>query len=413
MKVLWLSNCILSDSGITTSGSWLFAMSEALVNCGQIELYNMTFSKTIKSIVQEDTKILKQWVVPINEMQKLPNKDTIQNIHDIIQYINPDIIHIWGTESFWALIFSRGYINRKYILEIQGLKSACAQVFYGGMSFTDLLDCIRIREIIFPSHSLIAQKKIFSAWKRSEIEMISKSSFISVQSRWTKAQIIPYTSLDTHILMTLRPIRSSFLESKPWYPKSTFNIFTLSSSADSYKGFHIVIKALAIVKIKYPNIKLKVVGNIIKTRKYNFLRPGYVRFLLDLINDLGLKENIDFLGPKNASEIIDIMYDCDCSVQSSFVESYSAFLAESMAVGIPSVVAFSGAMPELAENNITALFYTPTDYVQCADKIMNLIENPDLARKISINSRTKAQNRNNIEAVVKRQLEIYNDFLKF
>ena len=94
-------------------------------------------------------------------------------------------------------------------------------------------------------------------------------------------------------------------------------------------------------------------------------------------------------------------------IHSSFVESYSLALAESMVVGVPSVVAWSGAMPELAQDGKEALFYSPTDYRRCAWLVCRLVDNVELAESVSSLARKRGLERNTTSSVVEHQVECY------
>lgn len=115
----------------------------------------------------------------------------------------------------------------------------------------------------------------------------------------------------------------------------------------------------------------------------------------------------------NATEIIDIMYKCLGMVQTSYVESYSLAVAEAQAVGIPSIISYAGAMPELATDHESGLFFSPGDHISCANKMIELIENPALAINISEESYTIANERNNNETVLSKQIEIYNKIINY
>ena len=73
----------------------------------------------------------------------------------------PDIIHIWGVESYWGLLTARGFVRGNVLLEIQGIRETCARVFYGGLSWPEVLSTIKTKEFIKPKISLPAQKFFF------------------------------------------------------------------------------------------------------------------------------------------------------------------------------------------------------------------------------------------------------------
>ena len=83
-----------------------------------------------------------------------------------------------------------------------------------------------------------------------------------------------------------------------------------------------------------------------------------------------------------------------------------------MAVGVPCVISYAGAMCELAEDGVSGLFYSPSDYRKCASQIERLIEDKNLAQRISANAREVALVRNNMESVVDTQKQIYSEVVK-
>ncbi len=406
MKVLWLSNCSLVDIENKGTGSWLFSMSKALCSRG-IELYNITQTSNSKLIEKQGNNI-KEWLLPKTKLiNGLPPQSHINLILNIVKEINPDIIHIWGVELYWGLLSARGYLKGNILLEIQGLYSSCAEVYYGGMSFNEILSTFRLKEILAFNRSLP-----YGKWKAKkklvyEKEIIGTHKYISVQSEWVKARISPYISEGTVILDTGIIVRDEFYECASWEYKGNDNpiVFAMSSGVVAYKGIHILLKSLFLLKKQYPGIKLHLAGDFQQGSKF-YKKGGYVKFLEKLIKLYDL--DVVFLGPLNASELIQEMKKCDVMVQPSFVESYSLALAEAMTVGIPCVVSFAGAMSELAIDNESALFYSPMDYYKCARQISRLLESQDLSNKLSQKSKEVACLRNKSDLVIETQLNIYN-----
>ena len=99
-------------------------------------------------------------------------------------------------------------------------------------------------------------------------------------------------------------------------------------------------------------------------------------------------------------------------VQTSFVESYSLAVAEAQVVGVPSIISYAGAMPELATNRESGLFYSPGDYISCAARMIELIEDEKLVNKLSDCAYELAHKRNDNEVVLSKQLNIYNKIME-
>ena len=202
------------------------------------------------------------------------------------------------------------------------------------------------------------------------------------------------------------------MNASPWNTPigDKIQLLSVSSGVFPYKGVHIAIKALAILKQYYPNILLKIAGNYQQNRRA-VKKHGYVRFLERTIQNLGLEDNIVFVGSLNTNELLAEMKRTNVMIHSSFVESYSLVLAEAMAVGVPGVISYAGAMSELAQDGVSGLFYSSADYRKCAYQVRRLIEDKELSRSISSAARRTAMERNNIQSVVANQLSIYNDVL--
>jgi glycosyltransferase involved in cell wall biosynthesis len=128
---------------------------------------------------------------------------------------------------------------------------------------------------------------------------------------------------------------------------------------------------------------------------------------LKQIKRLGLEQNVFLPGALSAEQLAERMQQSHAMIHASFVESYSLALAESMVVGVPNVVAWSGAMPELSTDNRDALFYSPTDYCKCAWLVGRLVEDTDLAQRLSSEARSRALLRNATAAVVDHQVDTY------
>ncbi len=415
MKILWLSNRVLTDAPTASTGSWLQAMSKALTQTADIELYNITTGNSDK-FVRNDCGSIKQWQTPkIRLKDGLPSQHIIEGLCKLIDEIAPDLIHIWGMEVFWGLLSSRKYITAyPVILEIQGLRYTCAEAYMGGLTQQEISSCIRLRDWFVPRRRIDKIQAVHRGWGKYEKEMLGAHHYISTQSQWVRASIAPYCSHDVKIFETLMAVRDQFMTSTPWnksFAKQPIQLLSVATGAIPYKGVHVAIRALAVLKQYYPDITLKIVGNYQQTRK-DVHKHGYVKFLERLIDENDLRKNVVFVGSLTTPDLVQAMQEAHIMLHTSHVETYSLALAEAMAVGIPGVISYAGALPELAQDGITGLFYSPNDFRQCAYQVRRLIEEPQLAHNISVASREIAMMRNDIDSVTTRQIEIYNQVIE-
>ena len=124
-----------------------------------------------------------------------------------------------------------------------------------------------------------------------------------------------------------------------------------------------------------------------------------------------VERNVVFLGALNASQIIEQIHQSNVMLQTSYVESYSLAVSEAMMAGVPLVVSYAGAMPELAQDRAAALFYTPSDFFSCAYRLKMIIGSDDLANALSKTARSIAERRNVASILGDLQISIYNDVL--
>ena len=411
MKVLWLSNSAFVSEKTKETGSWLQPMAEQLAS--SITLVNVT-DGIVEMPTSSNFKNIKQWIIPamVSNYGQEASTETCSIVKDIIEKEKPDLVHIWGTEKFWASIYRKGYIIAPAILEIQGLLAPYTEYYYGGLSIKEIFQSIHLKEIITPSRTLFHKKEVFRKRGMSETANIKSFKHISYQSQWVK-NYISFVNPSAILYPTKIMLRKAFLDSQKWNFHNVGDspvVFSTCSAAVTYKGMHIIIKAIALLKSKYPKIKLKLAGSI---NVGNKLLDGYSVFLNKLIKKYGLQENVIYLGSLDENQIITHLQEANACVIPSFIETYCLAFAESMIVGTPTIASFAGAMPELAENGKEALFYNSVDYYTCAALIDNVLQNRGLAETLSENGRTRRMKENNMNTVVKTQLEIYNKVLNY
>lgn len=410
-KIIWFCGAQFSDEKIKTTGTWLIAMGNALAEMEDLELYNVTYGN-VKSITQKNSKNITQWIIPFKDLKKYHRSSNalVSFVKKLDEEIKPDLIHVWGTENEFGFILNDAKLKTPVLIDIQGLLFAYVRFYYGGLDLKDLIKCIDLKELIKPKYHPYFIRRTFKKKGKQELRLISEAKYISVQSDWVHS-VIKSVNNTSPIFQTGIMLRREFYETSAWKrPENNnhINIFTSSSGPIPYKGIHVIIEAIALLKQTYPNIKLNIGGDFQVKKKYGVIRNGYMGWLIKKINELGLRDSISWLGMLSSDEIINEMHKSSVVVVPSYIETYCLFMAESMMVGVPSVVSFSGAMPQLAEHGKSALYFPPGDHWECARNIEKIIANPVLANMLSLEARKKAFERNDRINVLHTQLDIYN-----
>lgn len=410
MKILWVSTRIFDNNEETQSGVWQKALGTRLAENDGILLGNVSRKAGVNELSPCNYGKIQQWALPPDKVNKsgFPSELTFQRFEKIIEEFKPDIIQIWGSENPLKLLpFDKIFPGIK-VLTMQGVLGSIGPVLLSGLSFKEKVFTIGLRELL-KRKNLFKEKKSFLSEGNIEAEMIRRSRFIISQSDWTDSQVRQINP-KAKLFRITRALRPEFLNCKQW-PDFEHSKPIIYSAALGYslKGLHVLIRALSIVKQEFPDIELRLAG---KTGRKDFLGDGYLRLILRMIKNYGLEKNVNWVGALTAKEIISQLQESAVFVNPSFIESYSLTLAEAMSVGTPSVVSFAGAMPELAENNKEALFFTPGDHKRCAHLIMKLLSDHELALKISQNAIKRSEERELKTDVAKKQIEIYTEIIR-
>lgn len=406
-KLVWFSNCIFQESSIKATGTWVVAMGRMLQDTGACRIANFAISE-VESITSYEQGGIQQWLLPRSRFgrpESISRKDS-RILADLVERLSPDLVHVWGTENFCAsLAADRLFGQCPVLLDIQGLLHAYADVYFGDLTVGELFGCIGPKELVLPKRHLYFRRRDFRRRGVLEKKVIRSFPDISVQSEWVRFRIEGLNpSCKIHPTGIL--LRPEFRQAETWKrpDNGPVRVFSSSSGAHAYKGIHVVLRAFAEVRKSVPSAILTMAGNIRGGR----MQDGFSRWLDRETARLGIADAIEWLGALSAPEIVGLMQASHVVVVPSFVETYCLALAEAMMVGVPTVVSYAGAMPELARDGESALYFPPGDALSCAGQILRLIHNDALANGISAKSREAALIRNDPDTVLRRQMEIYD-----
>ena len=406
IKILWFSNIPL-DHDIASTGSWLIALSRKIKENESYELINISWDYINKPIIINKNGIL-QYIFP----KKYTNVSTFfyqkyQNeIIKIIDSIHPHLIHVWGVEHSWGLITSKIKFRYPILLEIQGLKGAISEQYYGDLDFKEKLKTIRIKEILKFSN-IFTQKKAYQSWGKFEEQIIKNHNYISIHSNWANSKVRNINN-DCTIFQNERLLRDNFYNTPKWKPNKNNTLFTSLGYVAPFKGLHVLIKALSIIREQIPSIKLNIAGNI---KTSGIKTEGYIKYILFLIRKLNLEKNVIWLGGLESKELIDVMLKASIGVFPSFVESYGLAMAESMYIGLPTLSAYNGGYDYLGRNEHSVLFYPPKDYQMCAHNALRILQNESLQTKLSLNAIEHITKNNDPVKVINNELDIYKTII--
>jgi glycosyltransferase involved in cell wall biosynthesis len=409
MKVLWFCNCRLSDSDAGGTGSWLDAMARGLLASRSVEL-GIIVSGPVKQVTRSDYRQVKQWLVPGRirfGRDGLPQNTLVNSIVAAVNEFSPDLVHVWGTESWWGLLTARGLLTYPTLLEMQGIKGQIAKVFYGGLTLPEQIHCIGVKELL-KRRTMHSDRRVFARWGAYEEEIIRGHQCIDVQSAWVSAQVKAIQP-KAHMFSVELALRQPFYDHDGWQSSCSSTIFCTAAYTSPFKGLHVAIRALALLRKRIPEARLRIAG---AHQRPGIRQEGYMRWINRMIRHLDLDHAVDWMGPLSADQIVAEMKNAGAMVIPTFIENCCTAMQEAMSIGIPVVVSYAGGIPSLAKDEDSCLFFPPGDEAMCAYQLERVLTDKELALRISLESRKIATVRNDRARIVQRQLEIYRQVVE-
>ena len=181
--------------------------------------------------------------------------------------------------------------------------------------------------------------------------------------------------------------------------KEDEKIITFVGTLRIVKGVKYLIKAMKIIKQKSPDTKMMLVGD------------GEEREELEsLVEELGLKERVKFIGRVQNEEIPQYMVASDVFVLPSLSEGFPVTVLEAMASGVPMIATNVGGLPEIIKDGENGFLVEPKNPEEIAEKVLLLLEDDKLRERISRNNKKKAKGYSWDSAVEKLE-EVYQNHL--
>ncbi|WP_245909130.1 glycosyltransferase [Mycobacterium neglectum] len=154
------------------------------------------------------------------------------------------------------------------------------------------------------------------------------------------------------------------------------------------KDHQTFLRAARLVADRIPNAKFLVVGD-------GPMRPE----IESLISELELTDRVVLTGSR--SDVPDLLRSVDVFVLSSrTVECFPISLLEAMAAGRPAVCTAVGGVPEMIEEPATGFLVPPRDPEALADRLVEILSDPDLARRMGRAARARVESSFSLRASV-------------
>lgn len=175
------------------------------------------------------------------------------------------------------------------------------------------------------------------------------------------------------------------------------------------KGCDVSIKALRLIKERFPNVVLILAGtkNIID---WTQTQEKDIAYMVSLVKFLGLKNNV--LIDVFPLEEMPSLYAASmvCIYPSTASEPFGLTMLEALASAKPMVVTEAGGMPEIIKDGIDGFIIPVKDFESLASRIIQLLASKQLRERLGYTGRQIVEQQYTKEAIADNTLNLYRKF---
>ena len=287
------------------------------------------------------------------------------------KYYIPEEVRVIDCADIYA-VPGIGFLKRvsKIRKEIKKIKPDICISFNTNVNIYSILSCVGVH-----CKLVISERNDPFCYPKSKMVRIMRSLLYHMADKFVfqtkEAQQFFSKKIQRKSTVIFNPINQLLPE--PYEGKRTLRIVT-ACRLEPQKNLKMAIDAFERATINHQEFKFEIYG---KGKLYNEL--------LDYINAKGLQDRVFLMG--NSTQLYKDILDAYAFVLSSDFEGMSNSMLEAIALGIPTISTDypSGGARAIIKDGINGILVPLKDTEAMAAALLNLIENPELARQLKNN----------------------------
>lgn len=420
MKILWITNIIFpealsllnSNNILRGTGGWMIGAANALLQKKDVTLSIATPSDRVA-----DLKILKgqqitYYLFPMGAGNHKYNSSFEPYYRKIKDLVQPDVIHLHGTEFSHCLAYVKSCGANRVVASIQGMSSISAHYKTAGLTMWDIVKNLTFSDILL-KQSIFHKVKDLKVRGECEIKLIMELQHVIGRTLWDRANTWAINpNIKYHFCNeTLRP---EFYSGKWAFNTCEKHTIFCNQPTNTIKGFHQLLKALPLVVKQYPDTMVYLTGiNGLQADsfKHKLIETGYVKYLRKEVVKAGLEKYLHFLGPLNAEQMKQQYLKANVFVSPSTIENSPNSIGEAQILGTPVISSYVGGVSDMIDEGRTGFLYRFEETNMLAFLICQVFSGNVDFETMSRNEIETARLRHNPEVNSTTLLQIYNNII--
>ncbi|MGV8995193.1 MAG: glycosyltransferase family 4 protein [Flavobacterium sp.] len=166
------------------------------------------------------------------------------------------------------------------------------------------------------------------------------------------------------------------------------------------KGVTNLIEAISIVVVKYPNIQLSIIGGE--------LDSDYALQCFELVEKLNLSSNINFLGSRSKTEVLQHFSTAYFSIVPSIFEAFGFVVIESFSTKTPVIGSNSSGISEIIRHGLDGFLFETNNIEDMAKYMLRVLSDKELRKIMSINCYDRFYNNFDVH-ILSKKIEVFID----
>lgn len=332
-----------------------------------------------------------------------------ENFDEIIADFQPDILHVFETESPQALKLVKAFHNReRTVINIQGMLNIYADTYFDGLPVN-----LKKRQRLFEGYihnGLIDQCNQMRQRSKIENEMLKNVDHVIGRTDIDN-MFSMYHNRNIQYHHCNEILRAEFSNPGGWDVANVSRHSILFRSTNSpIKGLHMLLQAMVELVKVFPDVHLNVIGPDLFypcSLKGCFVESSYNRYIRKMIFENCLENHITFLGTLTASQMYKTYMKAHVFVSASQIENESNTISEAKILGVPCVSSFVGGLSNRITHGKDGFLYQFNLPTMLAYYVRRIFEDDNLAAKLSSNAVASQTEINDPSINLQTLLQIY------